>query len=151
MTPDAPHTISKARFWIGWIVSVLPALFLLMDAVMKLVKPSFVVEATVDEMGYSEGVILPLGVVLLASTVLYLVPRTAAVGAILLTGYLGGAVDAHVHHGDAMWTVLFPVVFGILLWSGLVLRDARLRAVLPWSGSQGANGVDGGQPQPPRR
>lgn len=132
MTPDAPQATPKTRFWIGWIISLLPALFLLMDAVMKLVKPSFVVETTVDEMGYSEGVILPLGIVLLASTVLYLVPRTAAVGAILLTGYLGGAVDAHVHHGDEMWMIVFPAAFGALLWVGLVLREARLRAVLPW-------------------
>lgn len=131
MTSDAPQTISKGRFWTGWIISILPALFLLMDAVMKLVKPAFVIEATVD-MGYSEHVILPLGIVLLASTILYLIPRAAPVGAILLTGYLGGAVDAHVRNGDELWTVFFPAIFGALLWVGLVLRDERLRAVLPW-------------------
>ena len=93
---------------------------------MKLVKPAFVVEATV-EMGFSESVILPLGIVLLDCTVLYLVPPTAVLGAILLTGYLGGAVATHVHAGDGRFQALFPVVFGALLWGGLVLRDRRLR------------------------
>jgi hypothetical protein len=109
----------------------LAALFLLFDAAMKLVKPAFVVEATV-RLGYSESVILPLGVVLLLSTVLYLVPRTEVLGAILLTGYLGGAVATHVHHGDTAFEIVFPSVFGALLWGGLVLRDARLRSLLPW-------------------
>jgi hypothetical protein len=98
---------------------------------MKLVQPDFVVKATVD-MGFSESVILPLGIVLLACTVLYLVPSTSILGAILLTGYLGGAVATHVHHGDGLFEILFPVVFGALLWGGLVLRDARLRSLVPW-------------------
>src|SRR5205807_10288958 len=109
----------------------LPALFLLFDGAMKLVKPPFVVEATV-RLGYAESVIVPLGVVLLVCTVLYLVPPTAVLGAILLTGYLGGAVATHVHAGDGPFEILFPVVFGALLWGGLVLRDARLRSVVLW-------------------
>ncbi len=88
-----PARSTKGLFWGGRIVSALPALFLLMDAAMKLVKPEFVVQATV-ELGYSEESIRPLGIVLLACTALYLIPRTAVLGAILLTGYLGGAVDA---------------------------------------------------------
>jgi hypothetical protein len=112
-------------------MSGLPALFLLFDGAMKLVKPSFVVEATVG-LGYSENVILPLGVVLLVSTALYLVPRTSVLGAILLTGYLGGAVATHLRHGDSFFEILFPVLFGALLWGGLVLRDPRLRALVPW-------------------
>lgn len=123
-------SISSGRLWAGRIISALPALFLLMDAVMKLVKPAFVVEATV-KMGYPESVILPLGIVLLASTVLYLIPRTAILGAILLTGYLGGAVDAHVRAGEGPFPILFPVLFGVLLWLGLYLRDAQLRALIP--------------------
>ena len=108
-----------------------PALFLLVDGAMKLVRPAPVVPATV-ELGYSESVIVPLGVVLLASTLLYLVPRTAVLGAILLTGYLGGAVATHLRVGNPMLThTLFPVFFGALLWGGLYLRDARLRALLP--------------------
>jgi hypothetical protein len=111
-------------------MSVLPALFLLVDAVMKLVKPEPVVKATV-ELGYSEAVIVPLGIVLLVCTILYLIPQTAVLGAILLTGYLGGAVDTHVHAGHGAFEILFPVVFGALLWGGLVLRDDRLRTLLP--------------------
>ncbi len=131
MQPDIrPAATSKAMLWTGWIVGGLPALFLLVDAVMKLAKPAEVVKGTV-ELGYSEGVLVPLGAVLLASTFLYLIPRTAVLGAILLTGYLGGAVDAHVRAGHELFWVLFPTFFGAALWGGLVLRDARLRALLP--------------------
>ena len=122
---------SKAALWGGRVMSGLPALFLLMDGAMKLVKPAPVVTATV-ELGYHESVIVPLGVVLFASTVLYLVPRTAVLGAILLTAYLGGAVATHLRVGNPMLThTLFPVFFGALLWGGLYLRDARLRALVP--------------------
>jgi len=121
---------STTMLWTGRIASALPALFLLFDAAMKLVKPEFVVKAT-TELGYSEDAIVPLGIVLLASTALYLIPRTAVLGAILLTGYLGGAVDVHVRQGDGAFEILFPVVFGIFLWGGLWLRDERLRALVP--------------------
>ena len=128
-TPTVP--VSKGALWTGRVMSALAALFLLFDGAMKLVKPGFVVEATVG-LGYSESVILPLGVVLLACTVLYLVPRTAVLGAILLTGYLGGAVATHLHHGDSAFEIVFPALFGALLWGGLVLRDPALRAQVPW-------------------
>jgi hypothetical protein len=127
----APAAVSKGALWTGRVMSALPALFLLFDGAMKLVKPDFVVEATV-RLGYPESVILPLGVVLLACTVLYLVPGTSVLGAILLTGYLGGAVATHVRHEDTPFEILFPVVFGALLWGGLVLRDRRLRSLVPW-------------------
>jgi DoxX-like family len=123
-------SISKGMLWAGWIISALPSLFLLMDGVMKLLKPAIVVETTV-QLGYSESVILGLGIVLLASTVLYLIPRTAVLGAILLTGYLGGAVATHVRVGAGPFEVLFPVIFGALLWGGLFLRDERLRELVP--------------------
>jgi hypothetical protein len=128
---NSPVGVSTGALWTGRIMSALPAIFLLFDAAMKLVKPAFVVEATVA-LGYSESVILPLGVVLLVCTAFYLVPRTSVLGAILLTGYLGGAVATHVHHGDSLFEILFPVIFGALLWGGLVLRDPRLRALVPW-------------------
>src|SRR5690348_6763018 len=102
----SPPAVSKGALWTGRILSVLPALFLLLDGAMKLVKPAFVVEATV-QMGFSESVIVPLGIVLLICTVLYLVPRTAVLGAILLTGYLGGAVATHVHVGHGAFEILF--------------------------------------------
>ena len=122
--------VSNKMLWAGRITSALPALFLLVDGVMKLVKPEPVVKATV-ELGYAESVILPLGVVLLACTILYVIPRTAVLGAILLTGYLGGAVATHVRAGQGPFEILFPVVFGALLWGGLVLRDDRLRSLIP--------------------
>ena len=127
-TPIAP--VSSASLWTGRILSILPALFLLMDAVMKLIKPEPVVKATV-EMGYPESVLVGLGIVLLVSTILYLIPRTSVLGAILLTGYLGGAVASHVRLGQGAFEISFPVLFGILLWAGLVLRNPRLRALLP--------------------
>lgn len=122
---------SKPMLWTGYVLSALPALFLLVDGVMKLFKPEFVVKATV-ELGFSENVIVPLGIVLTACTVLYLLPQTKVLGAILLTGYLGGAVATHVHASHPVFNILFPVIFGVLLWGGLYLRDARLRALLAW-------------------
>jgi DoxX-like family len=118
-----------SRRSIGWVLGLLPALFLAFDAVMKLVKPAFVVEATA-RLGYPEAVIVGLGVLLLACTALYLVPRTALLGAILLTAYLGGAVATHVRVGSGLFSILFPVILGALLWGGLVVRDERLRALL---------------------
>ena len=114
----------------GWILSCLASLFLSIDGVMKLVRPAVVVETTV-QLGYPESVILGLGIVLLACTALYVHPRTSVLGAILLTGYLGGAVATHVRVGGGLFPVLFPVVLGALLWGGLVLRDPGLRARLP--------------------
>jgi len=111
-------------------MSALPALFLLVDGAMKLLKLQVAVKATMG-LGYVETVILPLGVVLLTCTILYLIPRTAVLGAILLTGYLGGAVATHVRAGQGLFEILFPVVLGVLLWGGLVLRDDRLRTLIP--------------------
>jgi hypothetical protein len=122
--------VAKGSLWIGRIISALPALFLLMDGVMKLFKPAFVVEATV-QLGYPESVIIPLGVVLVISTILYIIPRTSVLGAILLTGYLGGAVATHVRVGEGLFSVIFPVIFGVMIWLGLYLRDHRLRAQIP--------------------
>ena len=122
--------MSKKTLWAGRILSALPALFLLVDAIMKLVKPAPIVTATVA-LGYPESVILPLGIVLLICTVLYLIPRTAVLGAILLTGYRGGAVATHVRIGSGAFPLVFPVILGTLLWGGLYLRDERLRS-LAW-------------------
>ena len=124
------QTISKGRLWAGRIIGGLPALFLLADAIMKLVKPVPVIEATV-KLGYPESVIIGLGIVLLASTILYLIPRTAVLGAILLTGYLGGAVATHVRVQEGWFSIVFPVIFGVLLWAGLWLRDGRLQNLIP--------------------
>jgi hypothetical protein len=127
-TPTAP--VSKAMLWTGWILSGIPSLFLLVDGVMKLVKPAPVVEATV-RLGYSESVIVGLGIVLLSCLAFYMIPRTSVLGAILLTGYLGGAVATHVRVEEGLFPIFFPVLVGALIWGGLLLRDARLRALLP--------------------
>jgi hypothetical protein len=127
-TQTAP--VSKKALWTGRIISALPALFLLLDGVMKLLKPAPVVDATV-RLGYHESVIVPLGIVLIVCTVIYMIPRTSILGAILLTGYLGGAVATHVRVGEGLFPVFFPIVFGVLLWGGLWLRDERLRAFIP--------------------
>ena len=132
MESDSQTTsVSKKALWAGRIVSALPVLFLLMDGVMKLFKPAFVVEATL-KLGYAETTIVPLGIVLLACTILYVVPQTSVLGAILLTGYLGGAVATHTRVGDPLFShVLFPTYLGALIWLGLYLRDARVRALVP--------------------
>ena len=122
--------VSKSRVWTGRVISGLLALFLLVDGAMKLVKPAPVVEATV-RLGYPESVIVGLGIVLLACTILYLIPRTSILGAILVTGYLGGAVATHVRVAEGLFPILFPIIMGVLLWGGLWLRDERLRALIP--------------------
>ena len=126
---NQPAASGKKQLWVGRIISALPALFLLVDGGMKLVKPVVVVEATV-RLGYDESVIVGLGVVLLVCTVLYLLPPTSFLGAILLTGYLGGAVATHVRIGDSLFPIFFPVILGIMLWGGLLLRDDPLRAYI---------------------
>jgi hypothetical protein len=95
-----------------------------------LAKPAGVV-TEFARLGYPENVILGIGILEIACTVVYIIPRVSVLGAILLTGYLGGAVATHVRIGDPIFNVLGPVIFGALLWGGLYLRDQRLRALLP--------------------
>ena len=125
-TPD----LTRSALWTGRVLTGLGSMFLLFDAVMKLVKPQFVVDATV-QLGYPESAIVGIGIALLVSTVLYLIPRTAILGAVLLTGYLGGAVATHVRVGGPAFNIVFPVIFGALVWAGLWLRDRRVRNLLP--------------------
>jgi hypothetical protein len=125
------ETPAARRPWAGIIVSAIPVLFLLMDTVGKFIKPEPVVTGTL-ELGYQESVIVPLGIILLVSVVLYVIPKTSIIGAILLTGYLGGAVATHVRLSNPLFThQLFPVYLGVLLWLGLYLRDRRIRGLLP--------------------
>jgi hypothetical protein len=128
---DTRQTPGRAAFWVGWVLTVLPAAMLIMGGVMDLLKPPFVVEG-LQRAGYPERVIVPLGVVTIACGLLFLIPQTAVLGALLLTGYLGGAVATHVRVGDPLLsTGLVPVYVAIVLWLGLLLREPRLRAVLP--------------------
>lgn len=130
----SPVAKTSGSVWGGRILSGAPALFLAVDGVMKLFKPAVVVEGTV-QLGFPESSIIALGIVLLISTILYAAPRTAILGAILLTGYLGGAVATHVRVRDSWFNILFPVVFGALLWGGLWLRNSRVRNLLPLVGA----------------
>lgn len=122
-------THDKRSLWAGRIISALPVVFLLVDGIMKLVKPAVVVDATV-KLGYPESVIAGIGLLLLACTIVYLIPRTAVLGAILLTGYLGGAVATHVRVGGPWFPIIFPVIIGAMLWGGLYLRDERVRSLV---------------------
>jgi DoxX-like family len=119
-------------YWAGWVLSGLVIAFLLMDAAMKLMALPVVLEAGAPLGLPGTDLARGLGTLLLVCTVLYTVPQTAVLGAILLTGYLGGAVATHMRVGSPLFThVLFGVYLGILLWGGLYLRDARLRAPIP--------------------
>lgn len=122
----------KAMLWTGRVLSGITILFMLMDAVMKFVTPAPapVVEA-MAKLGYPASTAFGLGIVLLASTILYAVPRTSVLGAILLTGYLGGACSTHVRVQDGAFNTFFPVIFGAMVWGGLYLRDSRVRALIP--------------------
>ena len=122
--------MKKTLLWTGRVLSGLAVLFLAMDAVMKVLQVPVVIEGT-KKVGYPASVVLPLGIVLAACLAVYLIPRTSVLGAILLTGYLGGAVATHVRLGDPLFThILSPVYFAVVLWAGLCLRDAQLRAVV---------------------
>lgn len=122
---------SKKRVWAGWIICALCVVFLLVDAVMKVVKAEAAVQGTV-QIGYPESSVLWMGLALLVSTVLYAIPQTSILGAILVTGYLGGAVASNVRVGAPLFSmVLLPVYVGVLVWLGLYLRDERVRAVVP--------------------
>jgi hypothetical protein len=122
--------LSAKRVWAARILIAVPALFLLVDGGMKLFKPRAVVEGTL-KLGYPESCIFGIGVVLLACTILYLIPRTAVLGAVLLTGYLGGAVATQVRVSAIAFNILFPVFLGCLLWAGLVARNTQLQRVFP--------------------
>jgi DoxX-like family len=123
---------SKGAMWAGRILSTLVILFLAVDALFKFIKPVPVVD-TFTRLGLPIGLAVPIGIVLLVCVLLYAIPQTAIVGAILLTGYLGGAVLTHLRVGDPLAShALFPVYFGVLLWLGLYLREPRLRALVPF-------------------
>jgi hypothetical protein len=130
-TPTNMNTeaLSITRIWTGRILSGLAVAFFLMDSIMKLFKPPFVVQATV-QLGYPESTIVGIGIALLVSTLVYIVPRTSVLGAILLTGYLGGAIASGVRIQAPLFNIVFPFVFAVVVWAGLVLRSRRVADVL---------------------
>ena len=125
------ESTSPASTRVGIAFSALAVLFLLMDAVMKVARVPAAIEGT-SQLGYPTNVIVPLGIVQLVCLAFYLIPRTAVLGAVLCTGYLGGAIATHVRLENPLFShVLFPVYVALFLWGGLWLRDARLRVLLP--------------------
>lgn len=126
--------VSNAARWTGWIMSILPCLLLLFSASMKLTVPLMnekmlaAMKEGFGHMGLSLDLALGLGLLELGCTLVYLLPRTTVLGAILLTGYLGGAILCHLRVGDPYYT---QVLLGVVLWGGLYLRDPRLRALIP--------------------
>jgi len=117
----------KAMLWTGRVIVILAVLFFLFDAAMKLIVPGMVVKAS----GWHESVVISLGVTLLISTILYAIPRTSVLGAILITGYLGGAIATNLFLKSPVLFNCLAVAYGILVWGGLFLRDPHLRAILP--------------------
>lgn len=124
------HAVSRGRLWTGRILSTLVTLFLLFDAWGKLAKPAPVLEASA-RIGFPVHLLMPIGVILLICTILYAIPRTAVFGAVLLTGYLGGAVEAVLTTSSPAFEVAFPVIFGVLVWAGIFLREPRLLQLFP--------------------
>lgn len=114
--------------WPGRILSALPILALTMSGVMKLMQPPQVLEVFVGHLGYPASTLVGIGILELVCIALYAVPRTAVLGTVLVTGYLGGAITTHVRVGDPF---VGPLVLGLLAWAGLYLREPRLRALLP--------------------
>src|SRR5215469_3573739 len=127
-THDQTAPGSRKMLWTGRIVSALPVLMLWLSGIMKVMKPAPVVQGFAHY-GYPERMILLIAFLEIASTVVYVIPRTTVLGAILMTGYLGGATASNVRIGDPSFVV--TVVLGILVWLGLYLRDRRLRTLLP--------------------
>jgi hypothetical protein len=121
----------QSRLWAGRIMSALAALFMLFDGIIHILKIAPVVDAFA-QLGYPIRVSVGLGIIELICVAVYVLPRTSVLGAILLTGYLGGAIAAQVRIGTPLFShVLFPVYVAVLIWGGLLLRDRRLRALIP--------------------
>ena len=120
---------SKGMVWTGRVVSAIPVLLMVFSAAMKFAKPAPVVEGMV-RLGFPSGLLFVVGVLEFLSCVVYVIPRTAVLGAILMTGYLGGATVTNVRVGDPSWIV--TVVLGVLVWGGLFFRDERVRALIPF-------------------
>ena len=122
--------VSKGMLWTGRILSGLMALFIAFDGVGHLMKPAPVVEAFA-RLGYPLSASVGIGVLALICAAIYVTPKTSILGAILLTGYLGGAVSTHVRAGSSPFEIIFPVILGGLVWLGLLVRDPELRRLIP--------------------
>ncbi|MDT3382249.1 DoxX family protein [Labrys neptuniae] len=129
--PNETASISRGAYWTGIVLSTLVVVFLLFDGAIKLV-PLQVVIDTMQGLGYPPEHARTIGVITLAATVLYAIPRSSILGAVLLTGLLGGAIATNLRAGTPIFShLLFGVYLGVLMWGGLYLRDVRVRAILP--------------------
>jgi hypothetical protein len=126
----AENAPSKKLLWIGWILSAVPGLMLLSGGVFALMQSPAVIEGT-RQAGYTPAILVPLGIIEIVCILLFLIPRTAFFGAVLLTAYFGGAVASHVRLGQNQWIV--PVIFGIIVWVALACRDTRFRSFIKHS------------------
>ena len=127
----APVAVSKASLWAGRVMSALPVLFMLFDSVIKIMVIDAVV-SSFGELGYPVSLAVGIGILELVCLIVYVIPQTSVLGAILLTGYLGGAVASDLRIGTPLFSnILFPVYVGVLIWGGLYMRDTRLRALIP--------------------
>src|ERR1700692_3904361 len=133
--------VSKWMLWTGRVLSGLMALLFVFDGVGHLMKPAPVVEAFA-RLGYPLSASVGIGVLALICTALYVTPRTSVFGAILLTGYLGGAVSTHVRAGSTLFETIFPVILGVLMWAGIFVRDAQLCTLIPLRGESPARAED---------
>ncbi|MDH4619190.1 DoxX family protein [Brevibacillus sp. AY1] len=126
------NSYSKGRIWTAGILKGLVIVFMLFDSIMKFIKPASVVEGTLT-LGYAEHHIMVIGALGLLSTLLYAIPRTAVLGAVLLTAYFGGAIATNLRVDAPLFThVLFPVYFAIFTWGGIWLRNNRIRNLIPF-------------------
>jgi hypothetical protein len=131
-TNRAAGAPSNNELWGGWILSGLAVLFLIVDAGLKVLTLPAAVKGTAD-LGYPESVVFTIGFIQVVCLIVYLIPRSSVLGAVLWTGYLGGAVATHVRVESPLLThTLFPIYVAALLWAGLWLRDRRVRALLPF-------------------
>jgi hypothetical protein len=125
-----PSAVSKKRLFAGRILSVLAVLFLLFDGVTKVMQEPHVMAASA-QLGFSARAVVGIGMVLLVCTLIYAIPRMSVLGAILLTGYLGGATAIQARIGKPLFDLLFPIIFGVLIWVGIFLRENRLHSLIP--------------------
>jgi hypothetical protein len=128
--PPAADSAANPKWMtiVGWVLTLAPSALLVMSGVMKLMASEQVTKGFADQ-GFPQGVHIPIGVAELASTAIYLIPQTAVLGAILLTGYMGGAIVTHVRLGES---IIIHIVIGVAIWLAIFLREPRLRRLIPW-------------------
>lgn len=133
-TPRSETPTNASPRWVrivGWIISAIPSIMILMGGIVDLMQAEFAKQGLADA-GFHESIMVPLGAVMVISAILYLIPKTAGLEAIMLTGYMGGAVATHGVMQDPLYMAVPAIVVGIFIWLGLAMRDSRFRLVLPW-------------------